>query len=79
MAFQHFEFFPGVFHIQDEMGVCMTLLCGKERALLVDTGYGLEDVKAYIATLTNPVDTTILSNGLGMDLRRVGTYRVIDI
>lgn len=52
MGFQHFEFRPGVFHIQDAMGVCMTLLCGKDRALLVDTGYGLEDVGAYVKTLT---------------------------
>ena len=60
MAFAHHEFFPGIFHIQDGMGVCMTLLCGKERALLVDTGYGLEDVSAYVKALTAlPVDVML--------------------
>ena len=40
--------FQGVTHIQDAMGVCFTLIEGKERALLFDTGYGTEDVQANI-------------------------------
>lgn len=57
------EVLPGVFHIQDSMGVCFTLLCGDERALLVDTGYGLHDVAAFVRTLTkHPVDV-LLSHG----------------
>lgn len=63
MAFQHFEFFPGVFHIQDEMGVCMTLLCGRDRALLVDTGYGLEDLGAYVKTMTSLPEAVMLTHG----------------
>ena len=46
MAFQSIEILPGVWQIQDNMGVCMTLLCGEDQALLIDTGYGLEDVAA---------------------------------
>ena len=63
MAFQDHEFFLGVFHIQDEMGVCMTLLCGKDRALLVDTGYGLKDVKAFAHTLTDLPMDVMLTHG----------------
>lgn len=48
---------PGVYHIRDGMGVCMTLLAGAERALLIDAGYGLADVSAFVRTLTDkPVD-----------------------
>ena len=47
MAFEWKEALPGVFHIRDGMGVCMTLLRGEKRALLVDTGYGAEDVAAF--------------------------------
>ena len=36
--------FPGIFHIKDALGVCMTLLTGTESALLFDTGCGLEDL-----------------------------------
>lgn len=57
------EVLPGVYHIQDAMGVCFTLLCGSERALLVDTGYGLHDVSAFVKTLTDlPVDV-LLTHG----------------
>lgn len=51
--FQATEVLPGITHIQDPMGVCMTLLTGSERALLVDTGYGLWDVHAFVRTLTD--------------------------
>lgn len=51
VGFQSREFLPGVIHIRDAMGVCMTLLAGRDRALLLDTGYGLEDVYAFVRTL----------------------------
>ena len=63
MAFSHREFFPGIFHIQDSMGVCMTLLCGKERALLIDTGYGLEDVASCVKALTALPADVMLTHG----------------
>lgn len=47
------ERLPGVWQIESDMGVCMTLLVGSERALLVDTGYGLEDVQAFVRTITD--------------------------
>jgi len=63
MAFRSFQPFPGVWHIQDAMGVCMTLLAGRRRALLVDTGYGVEDVGAYVRSLTDRPLTVMLTHG----------------
>ena len=37
-GFRWAEVMPGVTHIEDPMGVCMTLLAGRERAMLVDAG-----------------------------------------
>ena len=63
MSFESREFWPGVWQIQDNMGVCMTLLCGEEQALLIDTGYGLEDVAAYVRTLTDMPLSVMLTHG----------------
>ena len=62
MSFTAREVLPGVRHIQDGMGVCMTLLTGGERALLVDTGYGLENVAAFVGTLTDLPVTVVLTH-----------------
>ena len=63
MAFQSEKIHPGIWHIQDNMGVWMTLLCGDDRALLIDTGYGLEDVAAYVRTLTDKPVSVMLTHG----------------
>lgn len=62
MAFETNTVFPGVTHIRDAMGVCMTLLEGSQAALLVDTGYGTEDVAAFIRTLTDKPLTVLLTH-----------------
>lgn len=61
--FESAEVLPGVYHIKDIMGVCMTLLVGENRALLIDAGYGLEDVAAFVATLTDKPVTFMLTHG----------------
>ena len=63
MAFQSLEVLPGIFHIQDKMGVSMTLLIGEEQAMLIDTGYGFEDVAAYVRTLTDKPLSVMLTHG----------------
>lgn len=63
MAFEWKEMLFGVIQIRDAMGVCMTLLKGADRALLVDTGYGVEDVGAFVRTLTDLPLTVILTHG----------------
>ena len=62
MAFQALQVLPDVYHIQDCMGVCMTLLVGKDRALLVDTGYGLENVREMAASITALPVTVLLTH-----------------
>lgn len=62
MAFQVWEHLPGVFHIKDAMGVCMTLLTGADSALLFDTGYGLEDVHGFVRSLTSLPLQVVLSH-----------------
>ena len=57
------EALPGVRHIRDAMGVCFTLITGTERGLLFDTGYGMEDVGAFVRTLTDRPVTVMLSHG----------------
>ena len=47
----------------DAMGVCMTLLEGKDRALLIDAGYGLENVRDHVQTLTDRPVSLILTHG----------------
>ena len=63
MAFESFEPFPGVFHIRDRLGVCMTLLSGETGALLIDTGYGTENVRACAESLTDRPLTVLLTHG----------------
>lgn len=63
MSFNEKEHLPGVWQITCHMGVCCTLLVGKERALLVDAGYGLEDLSAYVSTLTDKPVQLLLTHG----------------
>lgn len=55
--------FPGITHITDAMGVSFTLIKGEDRAILFDTGYGTEDVSAFVRGLTNKPAEVILSHG----------------
>ena len=63
MPFTARELLPGVYHIEDALGVCFTLLVGRERAMLVDAGYGLEDVRVFIRTITDLPITLWLTHG----------------
>ena len=56
------EIFPGVYHAADCMGVYVTLLVGRERALLVDTGFGLQDVRAWARSVTELPLTVLLTH-----------------
>ena len=54
---------PQVYHITDAMGVCFTLIEGDSKAILFDTGYGTEDVNAFVRTLTDKPVSVFLSHG----------------
>jgi len=43
----------GVWHIEDSRGGVVYLVAGTERALLIDTGWGVGDLPAHVATLTS--------------------------
>ena len=62
MSFELNRVCPGVTHIRDAMGVCMTLIEGEKSAVLVDTGYGTENVAEYIRTLTDKPLTVLLTH-----------------
>lgn len=62
MTFTANQVFPGIYHITDPMGVCVTLLVGNDAALLVDTAYGIGDLRGFIRTLTDKPLHVILTH-----------------
>lgn len=57
------ESMPGVFHIKDPLDVCVTLLVGRDAALLFDTGYGLFPLPGLVRSLTDKPLSVLLSHG----------------
>lgn len=53
---------PGVYHIQDGLGVCVTLLAGEKAALLIDTGYGVGSLRALVRSITDKPLTVLLTH-----------------
>ncbi len=51
-----------VYHIKDELDVCVTLIVGEEKALLFDTGYGLGGLKTLVERLTDKPLTVVNSH-----------------
>jgi glyoxylase-like metal-dependent hydrolase (beta-lactamase superfamily II) len=47
------ELLPGVYCITDRMNMNMTLLVGRKQALLVDTGYGFDDLQDAVRQITD--------------------------
>ena len=46
------EIAPGAYKIYERRDASMYLVCGKEKACLIDAGFGLNDLKALVAELT---------------------------
>ena len=63
LSFHVQNMLPGVYHICDVLGVHMTLLVGTQQALLIDTGYGLEDVSEICRELTDLPVSVVLTHG----------------
>ncbi len=61
--FQAREIAENIFHIYEPGGVYTSLIIGEERALLIDTGYGFEDIAAFVKTLTDKPLTVVLTHG----------------
>lgn len=54
---------PHVYHIADPMGVCMTLIIGEEKALLLDTGYGTGNLHETVREITDLPLIVVNSHG----------------
>ncbi len=54
---------PQIYHIQDAMDVCCTLVVGSAEALLFDTGYGLFDLPKALRAITDLPLRVLLSHG----------------
>lgn len=52
MSLTHKELFPGIYHIGDGRGNYCTLIVGDTGAILFDTMLGFDDLKGYVAELT---------------------------
>ena len=57
------ELLPGVFCLTDRMNMNMTLLVGDRQALLVDTGYGFDDLPLAVRQVTDLPLTVINTHG----------------
>ncbi|GAB1432774.1 hypothetical protein MASR2M29_13990 [Spirochaetota bacterium] len=52
MALKIYQIKDGVYHIHESMDVFCSLVIGKKRALLIDTGYGFGNIKKTVSGLT---------------------------
>ena len=61
--YTHMEAAPGLFQIWEPANVGCTLITGAQRALLIDTGYGFDDLAGYVGTLTDLPLTLLNTHG----------------
>ena len=61
--FNIFEAAQGILHIQDALGVSFSFLQGRSGGLLIDTGYGLENVRSLIDGLSETPYHVLLTHG----------------
>ena len=52
-----------IWRLKDAYGVAMYLVEGSERACLIDTGYGIKGLRAYVETLTDKPLFVLLTHG----------------
>ena len=52
VQFESEKISPAITRIKDGSDVCEYLIEGSERAALIDTGYGIGDLKGFVETLT---------------------------
>ncbi len=61
--FTHEKISDNVILIKDAFGVGMYLVTGKDKACLLDTGYGVTGLKEYVETITSLPVIVLLSHG----------------
>ncbi len=62
-CFTHEKVTDRITRIRDVSGVCMYLVEGSERALLLDTGVGVGSLRAAVSALTDKSVTVVLTHG----------------
>ena len=55
--------YPGIYHIALALDVWATLIVGENRALLVDTGFGIDDLRGIVRGVTELEPEVILTHG----------------
>lgn len=63
MSYAVHQLKSNVYHIADPLGVFMTVIVGEEKALLLDTGYGIDHLDETIAKITDLPLIVINSHG----------------
>ncbi len=63
MLYQVEPLFPGLTRVWDVSHTAMYLAQGEERALLIDTGVGVGDLKAVVESLTDKPLTVLITHG----------------
>ena len=63
MPYSVSELKPSLYHIAEPLGVFMTLIVGEEKALLLDTGYGIGRLDETIAEITDLPLIVVNSHG----------------
>lgn len=61
--FTTFKLKDNIYQFKDKLGVLTTLIIGKKYAMLIDTAYGIGDLKEHISTITNKPLIVIASHG----------------
>lgn len=54
---------PGIYHIALALDVWATLIVGEEKAILVDTGFGIDDLRGIVRGITDLEPEVILTHG----------------
>ncbi|QNK39100.1 MBL fold metallo-hydrolase [Caproicibacter fermentans] len=63
IVFKQEQVTPAIRRIRGAGDVCMHLVEGRRRAALIDTGYGLGDLKGYIESLTDKPYDVLITHG----------------
>ena len=63
VQFESEKISPAITRIKDGSDVCEYLIEGSERAALIDTGYGIGDLKGFVETLTEKPYDVFITHG----------------
>ncbi len=55
--------FPYLFHFRDPQGVCFTIIKGSKKALVVDTGYGIKNLREFVESFVDTPYEVVNTHG----------------